>query len=241
MIADVLRARTAAEYEEGVDAAVATFENAVGDGWLFHYERAVYTEDNYASIWKNEMRKAVKDRLTEAGKTPLQYRAWMGETHYIRFAAAPALLFDHGYQDNKGWRILLLGVPAARVVAVGLASHYQGGQNHNSLADASNVFFDHISGLCSHHEIDMVGRKVAPDDWDRGGLIQPAISTICDDVEIGMAGGLWLKEVRTTTLKKTIASLISVEVIGADDPAADDAIATAVAGLRDVGNGLLAL
>ena len=83
-----------------------------------------------------------------------------------------------------------------------------------SAGRASNLLFDFAAQRLG---ADSFGRKVAPTDWDRAGLIAAPITSIAGvQVQPDQDGnGLFLKDVRTTTLKKILASFISIERLGA--------------------------
>src|SRR5262249_15127099 len=143
------------------------------------------------------------------------------------------------YKDNQGWRVLLLSLPAAKAAGVGLASHYQGGQAHNKLAEGSNVLYDVANaGLAEAGEQTVLpGRKVRAEDWDRTGLMAGSILDPCgvDISSVGDGEGLWLKDVRGTTVKKVIASWICVEPLW---PTADDGLEQALRRVEEIGRKL---
>ena len=241
MLLELLTSRTESDYETARVAGLTEFRSHFsGDSWSCFVERTPYTADNYNNLWNNELRSGVKNRLTASGLGTAEYGAWLGENHFIRAIAYSNLLFGDSYKDNQGWRILALGIPAARVVAVGIASHYQQAQNHNHLGRASNVFFDHIQSTLAD-DPPMIGRKVTPEDWDRAGLMNLPV-TVLAGVDVSDVSaenpGLWLKDLRTTTLKKILASFILVDSI-TPGPGFDAAISESLDGLERIGARLL--
>lgn len=192
--------------------------------WGLSVDVKTYTGDNYANLWNNEMPKRVRRALDDAGKTLRDYEEWLQEVHYSQVAIYRESLFDH-YQDNIGWRILLLSTPAVDASAMGIASHYQGGMAHNRLAMASNALFDiAAAGLEGQgFESPMPGRKVVSADWDGTGLIMNPVVEVAGVNIAGVTGadGLPIKAVRSTTVKKTLASMITVAPFApsADEPA----------------------
>jgi 5-methylcytosine-specific restriction protein B len=190
--------------------------------WGSRIDVETYTGANYRNLWDNEMPKPIRRAFEEAGKTALEYEQWLQEVHYARVVVYRKSLFDQ-YQDNIGWRILLLSVPAVDASAVGIASHYQGGMAHNKLALASNALYDiAAAGLeAEGYEGAMTGRKVVPEDWDGTGLIRnPVTDVVGVDVSTLTDGaGLPIKAVRSTTVKKTLASMITVTPFA---PSSDD-------------------
>jgi 5-methylcytosine-specific restriction protein B len=210
----LLRARTQAAYEANLAAAHAELQAVFEPSkWGIDLQCNTYTEQNIANIWRNELRTSIKDQLEASGKSMADYEAWLQEVHFINVAVYWRSLFET-YRSNIGWRILLLSVPSVDVVAFGLASHYQQAQKHNLLGQVSNLLHDFAKeSLTSAHAGDvLVGRKVAAEDWDKAGLIlHPITQAAGVDVSPRTAEGVWLKDVRTTTVKKIIASFITVE------------------------------
>lgn len=209
--------------------------------WEVRLDAQLYASSNYDNIWNNEARRGLIHVLEAANIGTMQYREWLGEMHYTRVIAAPRRLFTDGYKDNQGWRVLALGVPAVGVVVVGLASHYQNAQNHGHLASASNVFFEHISTIAVQRDVPMRGRKVNPRDWEGTGLFTvPRLTVAHVDVSAVNPAepGVWLKDVRTTTLKKVLASFMTLESL--DQPAViSDTLEPSLMAMRDLANMLL--
>jgi 5-methylcytosine-specific restriction protein B len=238
-VASLIRARSEDEFNAARDAAAEELASIFAPaGWGLKLDLALYTEANLANIWQNELRASVRVLLEDEGKARHDYGEWLGAVHYVRVAAYRKALFET-YKDNQGWRVLLLSLPAANAAGVGLASHYQGGQAHNKLAEVSNVLYDVANaGLSDGGGTSLPGRKVRADDWDRAGLIPEPILDVCgvDISSVGDGDGLWLKDVRTTTVKKVIASWISVEPLL---PAAEDGdLEQALQRLEEIGRQL---
>jgi 5-methylcytosine-specific restriction protein B len=229
-----LCSRSAAEFGERRDAALTTVAGVFpAEHWGVALHLDGYTDGNYANLWTNELRRSVRLALEDAGKGLADYAAWLGEVHYTSVAIFPKRLFPAAYQSNAGWRILGMGFPAVGVVAIGLASHYQNAQNHNRLGTASNLLFDHAQQLLAEKERQpLPGRKVKSDDWDHAGLLPQPVSEVAG-VDLTDAGGLELGDVRTTTVKKILASLISVVAIECAAEDAEGRLAEALQQLRD--------
>lgn len=241
-LSQLLLARDLESFEQhrsGAATEMAEVFNA--NDWELRLEPQPYTEANYGNIWQNEARRRLIRLLEEAGVGPVQYKLWLGEMHYTRAIAAPKRLFTDGYKDNQGWRLLALGLPAVGVIVVGLASHYQNAQNHSHLAATSNVFFEHISSLAEQHGVPMCGRRVGPRDWDGTGLFT-APRMMVGPANVGAANadepGIWLKDVRTTTVKKVLASFMTLVSLD-EEKAINDHLAASLIGMRDVANMLL--
>lgn len=216
-VLSAIQARSSAEFDAVRAEATNELQDIFGDdAWGVRLSAITYTEENVHNLWRNEIRPAIRRQLEAQGRTEHDYRAWLAEIHYTQAVIYRSSLFGpESYKDNQGWRILLLSVPAVQGVAVGIASHYQGGQAHNKLAAASHCLFDIAEGGLERQGYAMPGRKVAVADWDRTGILSAPTFDVCDvDIrQVSDGAGLWLKDVRTTTVKKTIASYISLEPV----------------------------
>lgn len=185
------------------------------DEWGLEPDLSVYTDSNKKNIWKNELRKPLRRMLSEEGLGEDQFSDWLDGIHYASVDIYLKDLFHDGFRSNAGWRVLLLSIPKAKSVVIGLASHYQNAQNHGRLGDASNLMFDVISeSLESSSDVMMAGRKISSEDWDRAGLMSESIHEVAG-VDIS-PDHLILKDVRTTTLKKILASYMALQNIGFD-------------------------
>ena len=170
-----------------------------------------YTDANISNIWNNELRKGIRNKLSGANFGETEYRNWLGDVHFLNIGIYRKSLFDR-YRSNAGWRLVLMSIPRAASIVIGIASHYQNAQNHNKLGEVSNLLYDIASGaLESDNQIHMYGRKICASDWDQNGLIPNAIGTV-GTVDIS-PDVLFLKDIRTTTLKKVLASFIAVKAL----------------------------
>lgn len=220
-IAPLLYARTEAEFHAAESDALSKLEGIFpASDWGLDLYFEPYTEANVGNLWSNEFSGQIRTAFSDAGKTESDFKAWLREVHFVGVNVYWKHLFDP-YKSSIGWRLLLFSVPAANVATVGLASHYQLAQRHNQLAKVSNLLFDQaVDGLAaaSGGSRPLSGRKVSPDDWDKNGLLPEPITSVAGvsvtDAHEGQ--GLFIKEVRSTTVKKIIASLITVNVL---DPA----------------------
>lgn len=222
-LADLLASRSQDEYERLLPAAQAELSAILGStGWASDIYCATYTDANYDSLWRNELAAQIRSRLESHGKTEDDYRQWLGGMHLVQVAVYWPPLFED-YRRNMGWRILLLGIPAVSALAVGIASHYQQGQNHARLGRVSNLLFDQAErGLAQAGTgSSLPGRKVNGDDWDHDGLLKEPIASLCgvDVSDVHRGRGLFLSDLRTTTAKKIIASFVSVQKV--TDPAGE--------------------
>lgn len=192
------------------------------DKWELSLLVKPYTKENKANLYKTELRKGIKNALTAAGKNEAEYWAWLGDVHYVNIAAVPKTISEKG-KANEGWRFSIMGLPAAGVAAMGIASHYQGGQDHNNLGRASALLHELVRDGLDEAGSSALGRAIDPDDWDRTGLFVRPITNVLkisipDDVD---NGNLAIKNVRSTTVKKILASFISIEAIDPQEPEQD--------------------
>ncbi|TPJ53553.1 hypothetical protein, partial [Mesorhizobium sp. B2-6-7] len=212
---NLLRSKTLADFESRKAAAQALLQDIFSEAlWGIDLECSEYTADNKNNLWNNELRKPIRHRLESSGLGMADYASWLGDIHFINIGIYRKSVFP-AHKSNIGWRVAILAMPAAQVVATGIASHYQGGQKHGQLGLASNLLFDAArEGLAaSETGVSLPGRKVKPDDWDRDGLIEDPVLKVAgiDLATIQGVDNLILKDVRTTTAKKIIASYIDIE------------------------------
>jgi len=170
-----------------------------------------YTQANIDNLWANELRRGIKNKIESAGLTEVDYKDWLGDVHFLNIGIYRKSLFDR-YRSNAGWRLILMALPRAGAILVGIASHYQNAQNHNKLGEVSNLLFDIAAdALESDGQNPMYGRKISSVDWDQNGLFPTPLSSI---VGISITPDvIFLKDVRTTTLKKILASFIAIKVL----------------------------
>lgn len=204
----LLQSRSKADCERLKESALTELASIFpGSEWGIDALLSYYTPENVSNLWNNELRKGVKSKLENAGIDESSYGAWLGDVHFINISIYRKSLFDK-YRSNAGWRISLLAIPRADSILVGLASHYQNAQNHNKLGEASNLIHDVALDAASIEKIPGLGRKITSADWDQGGLISTPIDHM---VNIAISPeSMHLKDIRTTTLKKILASFISV-------------------------------
>jgi 5-methylcytosine-specific restriction enzyme B len=234
-----LRARTKAQFDDQWPAAKGELEGIFpATTWGIRESAVAYTEASVTNLWQNELSKPVRDALLAASHGESDFADWLGEIHYVGIALYLKSLFDP-YSDNRGWRVLLMGVPAAGVAVGGIASHYQQAMKHNRLAEVSNLLYDQARAGLEAQGQSLPGRKIKGDDWDGAGLIPSPITEVCG-VPLPQAGAdpgqVRLKYVRTTTVKKILSSYICVEEL--ERPGADGGVAGTLAALEQAAAGL---
>lgn len=211
----LLRSRTEADFNSNrADAEKELLSIFSENEWELFFDYSEYTDSNKKNLWKNELRKPIKKALEKNAGGFSDYAAWLEEIHFISISAQKKSVFSKAAK-NIGWRVSLFAVPAAGVIALGIASHYQGGQKHNQLGKASNLLYDAAYDGLKTEGASLPGRMVHPADWDKDGIITSPI-TILGSLDLSTVpniDSIILKDVRTTTTKKILASFISIDAI----------------------------
>lgn len=209
---DLLRSNSKPTCEAERTSALAELNGLFPETeWGVDADFNYYTQANIDNLWTNELRRGVKNKIESAGLTENDYKTWLGDVHFLNIGIYRKSLFDR-YRSNAGWRLVLMALPRAEAILVGIASHYQNAQNHNKLGEVSNLLFDIASdALETDGKSPMYGRKISSVDWDQNGLFpmpQSSIAGISITPDV-----VFLKDVRTTTLKKILASFIAVKAL----------------------------
>jgi 5-methylcytosine-specific restriction protein B len=229
-----LSARTEDAFDREWPAAEAELAPVFSEPiWGLSGRAELYTEPNVGNLWKNELSEPVRTALEAAGVDRDGFHAWLGEVHFVYVSAYLESLFDK-YQENRGWRVLAISIPALGVAAVGIASHYQHAQKHNRLGDVSNLLFDHAAAALAKQEIELPGRKVEAADWDGTGLMLSAVDEIAG-VELPSGQVARLKYARTTTVKKILSSFICIRPLALSSPDLDRELEETMVALESVG------
>lgn len=209
---DLLRSNSKPTCEAERTSALAELGGLFPDTeWGVDADFNYYTQANIDNLWTNELRRGIKNKLEAAGLGEADYGTWLGDVHFLNIGIYRKSLFER-YRSNAGWRLVLMALPRAGAVLVGIASHYQNAQNHNKLGEVSNLLFDIASdALESDGKGPMYGRKISSADWDQNGLFPTQLSSVAG---VSIAPDVvFLKDIRTTTLKKILASFIAVKVL----------------------------
>lgn len=209
---DLLRSNNKPTCEAERASALAELGGLFPDTeWGVDADFNYYTQANIDNLWTNELRRGIKNKLEAAGLGEADYGTWLGDVHFLNIGIYRKSLFER-YRSNAGWRLVLMALPRAGAVLVGIASHYQNAQNHNKLGEVSNLLFDIASdALESDGKGPMYGRKISSADWDQNGLFPTQLSSVAG---VSIAPDVvFLKDIRTTTLKKILASFIAVKVL----------------------------
>jgi 5-methylcytosine-specific restriction protein B len=213
-ILELLKTKLKSECETGRSSAIKELKEVFSDScWGVEPNFNFYTEENAKNLWKNELRKPVRRKLEDEGWDKDKYKEWLGEIHFTTINPYWKSLFD-GYRSNVGWRAVIMSIPRAETIVLGIASHYQNAQNNNRLGEVSNLLFDIAKDGLENSGLSMFGRKISSLDWDQNGLILNPITSLNESsISDVSPEGINLKDIRTTTLKKTLASFICVRVV----------------------------
>jgi 5-methylcytosine-specific restriction protein B len=213
MLFELLLTRSATEFDPAsVSGELA--EIFPGTAWGTELRAVPYTPANASNLWSNELRPAVRHALEAGGKSAEDFATWLGGVHYTSAAAYSLRIFPDRYQSNEGWRILAMGFPAVGTVVAGLASHYQNAQDHNALSRVSRLLHERARNALQADGIALPGRSAVADDWDKGGLSGDVLSVA--GMELGRDEALTLGDVRTTTVKKILASYFTIKVVSSN-------------------------
>jgi 5-methylcytosine-specific restriction protein B len=233
-----LGARTQGQFDEQWPAAeqelAAIFD--AGD-WGLNGRVDLYTQGNIANLWRNELTERIRGALEDAEVGQGAFGDWLQDVHYVYVSAHSKALFGEHYQENKGWRVLAISVPALGVGAAGIASHYQQGQKHNRLGEVSNLLYDHAEAALAKSDIELPGRKIVKADWDGAGLMRQPATELCG-VQLPAGETARLKYARTTTVKKILASFIDVQPLDLSSPGLGTALEGSLVALEKAGRAL---
>lgn len=204
---NLLHANSIGAFDAEKESARAELEPVFPSAhWGVEIDCSEYSVENKDNLWRNELRKPIRNQFDAKGFSKDDYTTWLEDVHFTHVAIYPKNVFEQ-YKSNIGWRVTILAMPRAGVIAIGIASHYQGGQRHAQLGLASNLLFDAAKdGLAgSETGVTLPGRKVNADDWDRDGLILEPVYQIAglDLATVPNIDHLILKDIRTTTVKKS--------------------------------------
>jgi 5-methylcytosine-specific restriction enzyme B len=211
-LVDLLRSSNKTDCEQNKASGLAVLSAVLPTNeWGVDADFNYYTDANVSNIWNNELRRGIKNKLEAASLGEQQYKAWLGDVHFLNIGVYRKELFER-YRSNAGWRIAIISIPRAGAIIIGLASHYQNAQNHSKLGQTSHLLYDIAAeALADENQGPMYGRKISSADWDQSGLFPTPVVNVAG---ISIApDALYLKDIRTTTLKKILASFIAVSVL----------------------------
>lgn len=197
-----------------VAAEPAIYEAFSPEVWTADYTVNPYGPGAHANLYNVETQRPFQAWMKENGVTAEAYAHAVGPIQFISIEIHLNSLLSKA-RANKGWRIRLMNFPSLSTVAVGLASHYQGTQNHNQMGSASALIRTRALAALTGGRRDHLERLPAAtaEDWEERGLMpEPVVKIGSLDISSFDEGlGAKLRFVRNTTVKKELATFFAIE------------------------------
>ncbi len=213
-----------ASSETAADAAWSEALHTIGEGfpppiWGCTKDVNNYGPGAHSNLFNTEIRRDFKTWLSDHGVSLDDYTAAVGPVQYVSAQIYLSSLFTRAV-NNKGWRVRILGFPSLKIIACGLASHYQGTMNHNHMGEASARIRSRALEVLSGENKTALGEWPAAtaEHWEERGLMPEPASYIGDlDISSFDEGlGARLRMVRNTTVKKELATFFAIKGMTAD-------------------------
>lgn len=219
-ILDCLLADTPAGSEAAWPAAEGVLEEVfTPETWGIGHGVNTYGNGAHANLYNVESQRDFRTWLEDQGVSVEDYAEAVGPVQYVGIQVYLQALFPRA-RSNKGWRIRLLGFPALGVVALGLASHYQGTQNQNQMGRASALLHTQASEQLPTGLRPVLERYPAATatEWEERGLMpEPVLAIGSLDISAFDGGrGAKLRMVRNTTVKKEMATFFALKGMSAE-------------------------
>lgn len=212
------RSESAAE-AAWVDALPTLSERFVPDVWGCNFDVNVYGPGAHKNLMNTEIRSDFKTWLKETNISLDEYTQAVGPVQYVSTQIYLHSLFARAL-NNKGWRIRILGFPSLDIVACGLASHYQGTQNHNLMGEASARIRSRALEALSGEMRSVLDAwpSATSEHWEERGLIPEPVTRIGNlDISTFDEGhGARLRMVRNTTVKKELSTFFAIKGLTAE-------------------------
>lgn len=206
------RSETAAE-AAWVDALPAISEGFPPSVWGYDYTINPYGPGSHANLYNTEIRSDFRNWLSGRGVSLDDYAAAVGPVQYASVQIFLGSLFKKA-RNNRGWRLRILGFPALNIVACGLASHYQGTQNHNLMGEASARIRSRALEVLNGETRAALSEwpSATSEHWEERGLMPEPVSHIggLDISSFEDGGGAKLRMIRNTTVKKELATFFAI-------------------------------
>lgn len=175
-----------------------------------------FSIDGRPNLYRAEMQKPFRDFLDSKGIGEEDYSSVVLPVQYNSVQIWLRKLFTGQRRSNQGWRIRLVGFPSIQIVAVGLASNYQGTQNQNTMGAASAMLrkaaLDVLAENADARALLEEFPSASSEHWDGRGLMpSPVLSIGSTDISDFDEAGAQLKFVRNTTVKKEIATFFFIK------------------------------
>lgn len=181
--------------------------------WVISKSENLYGAGAHRNLFQQEMPRDFRDWLTTQGIGEDEYAAGVGAVQYASAQMHLASVMPEN-RSNRGWRVRAIGFPALRLIAVGLASNYQGTQNQNAMGRASERIRDTAMSVLEERTRALLSTlpSATASDWDERGLMEVPVHSIgpIDISGYDDGAGARLRMVRNTTVKKEVATFFAI-------------------------------
>lgn len=213
-VAKFLTARSKTEAEAAwVDALPTVSEGFPPDVWGCTEDVNTYGPGAHANLYNTEIRSDFKTWLSDQGVSLDDYAAAVGPVQYASAQIFLGSLFKRA-RNNRGWRLRILGFPPLNIIACGLASHYQGTQNHNQMGEASARIRSRALEVLNGETRAALSEwpSATSEHWEERGLMPEPVGHIggLDISSFDEGGGAKLRMIRNTTVKKELATFFAI-------------------------------
>jgi len=217
-------------------AQPALYERFPQDVWTATYDVNLYGTGAHSNLYNNECQQAFKSWLEDHGVDVEAYARAVGPVQYVSIQLHLNTLLERA-RGNKGWRVRIIHFPALQIVGCGLASHYQGTQNHNQMGEASSRIRVRALEILTGTNKAVLEEfpSATASDWEERGLMEHPVLTIgpLDISSFDDGRGAKLRFIRNTTVKKELATFFALRGMTLRD-FSDGRGASTLERLRDV-------
>lgn len=216
----LLTARSETEAEAAwVNALPAISQEFPPDVWGCSHDINPYGPGAHSNLYNTEIRSDFKNWLSANSVSLDRYSEAVGAVQYVSVQIYLNSLFVRA-RNNRGWRLRIIGFPSLDVIACGLASHYQGTQNHNLMGEASARIRSYALEVLNGETRSALGDwpSATSEHWEERGLMPEPVTHI-GDLDISSfdeGGGAKLRMIRNTTVKKELATFFAITGMSAE-------------------------
>ena len=186
-----------------VDALPAISEGFPPEAWVADHAVNTYGPGAHRNLYDVESQRDFREWLQQEGVSVDDYAAAVGPLQYVSIQLHLLSLMPRA-RSNRGWRVRIIGFAPLGIVACGLASHYQGTQNHNQMGRASALIRSRaLEVLTGESKQALEGWPAATsNEWEERGLMAEPVHKIGDlDLSTFDEGkGAKLRMIRNTTV-----------------------------------------
>jgi hypothetical protein len=168
-----------------------------------------------SSLFRNREIGKLRKWLVDNGIDGNQFAEGLTEMQYNSIQAWLTKVFPSGHQQNRGWRVRLIGFPSLQTIALGLASHYQSTPAQRVLGEASARIREiAVKALGAEPDLkSFLDSYLAATraHWDGSGLTPKRITKLGSLDISGYTGDTEIRMARNTTVKKEIATFFAIK------------------------------